>query len=81
MSSRLNDDSLKLKAAIEFGSEYDYTIRNGGHGPTLVVDTPNKTIARVARTNIPTQWEGLYVIITYCTAPEEEVSISDPTVS
>ena len=39
---RLDRDSLKLKAAIEFGSENLYTIREGGLGPTLVYNTEER---------------------------------------
>lgn len=70
--SKLNDDSLKLKAIIEFGSEYTYTIRNGGLGPTLFVDAETAERAREAREKIPSQWEGLRVIVIYCTAPPED---------
>jgi hypothetical protein len=76
-------DSLKLKAAIEFGSEYTYTIKNGGHGATLVVDATIKERASAARKKIPSRWEGLYVLVIYCTAPpeEEDISLYDPNLS
>ena len=80
--SELNDDSLKLKAAIEFGSQYIYSIRNGGLGRTLVVDAETKKEASIARAKIPTDWEGLYTIVVYCTAePEEDESLYDPRLS
>lgn len=73
--NKFNENSLKLKAAIEFGSEYVYTIRNGGLGPTLFVDAKTQERARPARKKIPSQWEGLRVIIIYSTAPpEDEIS-------
>ena len=65
-------DSLKLKAAVEFGSDYIYTVKEGGLGPTLVVDATTRARAHVARKNIPTDWEGLYVIVVYSSAEEDE---------
>ena len=67
-----NKDSTILKAAIEFGSEYTYTVKNGGLGPTLVVDAPSKKKAHIARRRIPTTWEGLYTIVVYMNEPDEE---------
>ena len=66
------DESLKLRAAVEFGSEYTYTLKNGGLGPTLVVDAETRSAARTAREKIPTMWEDLYVIVVYVTDEEEE---------
>jgi hypothetical protein len=75
--SKLNRDSLKLKAAIEFGSENIYTIRDGGLGPTLVVDAETRSRARTMREKIPTDWEGLYTIVVYCTEESEEDFLED----
>lgn len=75
--NRLDEDSLKLKAAIEFGSEYTYSVKNGGLGPTLVVDAETKEKASVARKKIPSRWEDLYVIVVYCTVTEDE-DLYDP---
>jgi len=69
---RLARDTLKLKAAIEFGSEYTYTFREGGLGPTLFVDAETAERARVARKKIPSRWEGLQVIVIYCTADPDD---------
>ena len=71
---RLDEDSLKLKAAIEFGSEYIYTIKNGGHGTTLVVDATTRESARIARRKIPTNWEGMFVLVIYNSEAEEKTS-------
>ena len=46
------DDVLLLKAAIEFGSECSYTIKDGGLGRTLVIDAGNSVRAREMRKNI-----------------------------
>ena len=70
--SILNDDALKLKAAIEFGPDYAYKIRTGGFGRTLHVLAGTKEKARVARKNIPGNWEGLYVIVLYTSIEEEK---------
>ena len=74
---KLNRDSLKLKAAIEFGSENLYTIRDGGLGPTLVVDAETRARARVMREKVPTDWEGLYTIVVYSTEEREEDFLDD----
>jgi len=68
-------DVLKLKAAIEFGSEFMYTIKQGALGPTLVIFSPpprSREKASELRKKTPSQWEDLRVIITYSTADEEE---------
>ena len=70
--SKIATDSLRLKAAIEFGSEYMYTIRNGGHGPTLYIHAQNKESASKVRISAPDTWENLFVIVTYNTAVDEE---------
>ena len=77
---QLTIDSLKLKAAIEFGSEYTYEIKNGGLGPTLIVNAETRSRATPARIKIPSRWEGLYVIVIYSTAEVEE-ELYDPDLS
>jgi len=69
--SRQNKDSAVLKATLEFGSEYIYTLKNGGLGPTLVVDAQSKKLANIARKKIPSTWEGLYTIVVYTNTPDE----------
>ena len=79
MSKRLAIDSIKLKAAIEFGSDYTYTIKNGGHGSTLVVHAGNKEKAGIARKKIPGNWEGLFVLVVYSEASDiEEENLYEP---
>ena len=70
--SKIATDSLRLKAAIEFGSDYMYTIRNGGHGPTLYIHAENQASASKIRVVAPDNWEGLFVIVTYDTNQSEE---------
>lgn len=70
--SKIATDSLRLKAAIEFGSEYMYTIRNGGHGPTLYIHAENKESAGKIRLKAPDTWEDLFVIVTYNTGVEDD---------
>jgi predicted sugar kinase len=78
MSTKLAIDSIKLKAAIEFG-DYVYTVKNGGHGPTLVVDAGTKEKAAIARKKIPGNWEGLFVLVVYSYSVDfEEESLYDP---
>jgi hypothetical protein len=76
------DDILLLKAAIEFGSEYSYSIKEGGLGRTLVIDAGNRERAQTIRRKISTFWEGLYTLVIYnATEPteeEKEESLYDP---
>tara|TARA_R110000824_G_scaffold237944_3_gene426716 strand:+ start:402 stop:653 length:252 start_codon:yes stop_codon:yes gene_type:complete len=74
-------DVLKLKAAIEFGSEFEYTIKQSTLGPTLIIFSPppqSREKASELRKKTPSQWEDLRVIVTYSTADEEEDSLYDP---
>jgi hypothetical protein len=78
VSTKLAIDSIKLKAAIEFG-DYIYTVKNGGHGPTLVVDAGDRETASLVRKKIPTYWEGLFVLVVYSYSNDfEEESLYDP---
>ena len=61
------DADLILRAAIEFGPDYTYIIKNGGLGRTLVVDAYTKEQASPVRAKIPGTWEGLYTMVVYCT--------------
>ena len=76
------DDVLLLKAAIEFGSECIYSIKEGGLGRTLVIDAGNQERARETRSKIPTFWEGIYTLVIYDTslktAEDEEEWLYDP---
>lgn len=78
MNSGLRD-KLKLKAAIEFGSENMYTIKNGGLGPTLCIDAGSREHARIVRAKAPSSWEGLYVIVLY--SADDEDWLYDPNLS
>jgi|19_taG_2_1085344.scaffolds.fasta_scaffold28756_4 molybdopterin-biosynthesis enzyme MoeA-like protein len=64
-------DVIRLKAAIEFGSENDYSIKNGGLGPTLVIDAHTREHARKVREKVPTTWEDLYTLVIYNSAEED----------
>jgi len=66
------DDVLLLKAAIEFGSEYSYSIKDGGLGRTLIIDAGNKSRAAIARSKISISWEGLYTLVIYDTSVDTE---------
>ena len=35
-------DDLILEAALEFGADYFYNIKNGTLGPTLYIEAPNR---------------------------------------
>jgi len=68
----LTEDSLRLKALVEFGSANIYSIRNGGLGQTLYINAGTKSRAREVRTKVPLNWEGLYVIVLYTSIEEEK---------
>tara|TARA_R110002051_G_scaffold28894_2_gene68021 strand:- start:40 stop:288 length:249 start_codon:yes stop_codon:yes gene_type:complete len=72
----LGSDTLLLKAAIEFGSDYMYTLKNGGFGPTLCIHAENKEMASKIRTRTPSTWEGLYVLVLYETRSTNPVEKS-----
>lgn len=83
MSLRTND-ILTLRAGIEFGSEHTYTIKKGGLGQTLVIDAGTRLAAREVRQKVPTEWEGLYTLVIYNTAAEEneeESQLYDPSLT
>ena len=77
---KLAIDTLKLKAAIEFGSEHIYSIKNGGLGPTLCVLAESREKAREARIKIPSSWEGLYVLVLHNGETDEDL-LYDPNLS
>ena len=65
-----DDDSLKLKAAVEFGSDYIYDVRNGTMGRTLYVEAGTKERAQCIRKKIQSPWEGVYVVVLYYSTTE-----------
>ena len=68
-------DVIKLKAAIEFGSEFIYTIKQGAMGPTLIIFSPpprSHEKASELRKKAPSRWEDLRIIVTYSTASEDD---------
>jgi hypothetical protein len=58
-------DNLILEAAIEFGPDYFYDVRNGTLGMTLYIEAPNKDQAGRIRHAAPGNWKDLYVVVTY----------------
>ena len=66
------EDELILKAALEFGADYTYSIKTGGHGRTLVANAYTKFIASALREKMPTHWEGLYTLVIYDSSRTEE---------
>jgi hypothetical protein len=72
-------DNLVLEAALEFGPDYFYDIRNGTLGLTLYIEAPNKTESRHIRKEAPCFWKDLYVIVLYTSDPEiVDDSLYDP---
>jgi len=63
-------DNLILEAALEFGADYYYDIRNGTLGLTLYIQAPNKTEASHIRQEAPCYWKKLYVVVLYSSDPD-----------
>ena len=56
-----------ISAAIEFGPDYNYTIRNGTLGPSLYIDVGCRDEGKYVRQKAPLKWKGLYVIVMHTT--------------
>ena len=72
---RLSEKQRKeiiLKATVELGPLYKYTIKNGGLGLTLIVDAHTKEKASSARRMIPGEYEGLRTLVIYNLSSEEK---------
>ena len=61
-----------LKASIELSPLYKYKIKNGGLGPTLVVDAETKLKASIARKLVPHKYEGIRTIVIYSSHIEQK---------
>tara|TARA_Y100001973_G_C5133326_1_gene298979 strand:- start:323 stop:601 length:279 start_codon:yes stop_codon:yes gene_type:complete len=60
-------DNIILEAALEWGADATYDIRNGTIGPTLYIDCSCKEESSYIRHKIPAYFHGLYVVVTYPT--------------
>tara|TARA_R110002020_G_scaffold29001_1_gene91814 strand:- start:30514 stop:30714 length:201 start_codon:yes stop_codon:yes gene_type:complete len=58
-------DLLILEAAIEFGPDNLYEIKNGTLGQTLYIETPHKLEATYIRKTAPINWKGLYTVVVH----------------
>ncbi len=67
----LGEAEWLLQAAIEFGSQYTYTINHGTLGRTLYIDAGTKERAKEIRAAAPVCWNGLRVLVTYYESREE----------
>ena len=75
-------DNLIIEAAIEFGADYFYDVKNGTLGTTLYITAPNKAEAGRIRKEAPGNWKGLYVIVLYSSLPDfQEEALYDPKLS
>ena len=75
-------DALILEAALEFGPDYFYDIRNGTLGLTLYIEAPNKTESSHIRKKAPCFWNKLYVVVLYTNTPDfTEEDLYDPKLS
>jgi len=70
-------NGLILAAALDFGPDYYYEIKNGTLGPTLYIDAGTKFEASRIRTQAPGSWRGLYVIVLY-THNSDDILLKDP---
>ena len=61
----LERKKILLKAKIEFGPRYEYTLYGGGLGLTLKIHTLTKEEAGKVRKMVPIHFEGVYTIVTY----------------
>jgi len=80
--SPLERDNIILEAALEWGAEPAYDIRNGTLGMTLYIECSCKEESSYIRKLAPTEIQGLYVVVTYPTdvltyADLEEESYAD----
>ena len=60
-------DNIILEAALEWGADAMYDIRNGTLGPTLYIDCSCKEESSYIRHKIPAYFHDLYVVVTYPT--------------
>ena len=75
-------DNLILEAALEFGADYFYNIKNGTLGLTLYIEAPNRLASSKIREQAPCFWKDLYVVVLYTTDPDFEVdTLYDPNLS
>ena len=63
----LERDNIILEAALEWGADAMYDIRNGTLGPTLYIDCACKEESTYIRHQIPAYFHDLYVVVTYPT--------------
>jgi len=75
-------DNFILEAALEFGPDYFYDIRNGTMGITLYIEAPNKHEASRIRKIAPGHWKELYVVVLYRDDPDfTQEALYDPKLS
>jgi hypothetical protein len=75
-------DNLILEAALEFGADYYYEIKNGTLGITLYIEAPNKDEAGRIRKEAPCFWNNLYVVVLYSNNPDFSDDVQyDPQLS
>ena len=63
--TNMEKDDIILQAALEYGPDYEYDIRQGSLGMTLYVHIEDKSEASVVRLRLPGEYEGLRTIVTY----------------
>jgi len=61
--TEIGKDDIILQAAIEFGPDYLYYIKDSNMGLTLYVEVRNKDESTRIRKEIPHSYEGLRTIV------------------
>ena len=67
----LQQDDIILQAALQFGPDYLYTIKNGSLGTTLYIHVGKKEEAHITRRLVPMKYEGLRTVVTYTNRRDE----------
>ena len=63
--NQITRDDIILAAALEFGPDHHFEIRNGTLGLTLYVHVANKHEAKAVRAAVPLLFRDLRTIVTY----------------
>ena len=69
--TEIGKDDIILQAAIEFGPDYLYYIKDSNMGLTLYVEINSKAESNRIRKEIPHSYEGLRTIV-ICTEREKQ---------
>ena len=68
--TKIQQDDILLKAAIEFGPDYFYEIKGGSLGLTLYIHVPGPEESKHVRGAVPMEYERLRTIVIHTTEPK-----------